>query len=227
MIAVILALAFAPGIFWLWYWYRRDKWEPEPKALVLRVFFFGMVAALPSAAIELLLGFPEAATMVIVAPIVEETWKLLVVLLFVYFKRECDEPADGIVYATAAALGFASAENIGFMYGAYRLDALTQIFAVRALLSVPAHALFAGMWGYALGVAKCMRISHPVAAVLNGLLIAILLHAAFNAIAWVGGDPVPITGMIAFLLLTWLMWRMALRRMNSALASSPYGRSET
>jgi RsiW-degrading membrane proteinase PrsW (M82 family) len=224
MLAVILALSFAPGLFWLWFWYRHDKWEPEPKLLVLRVFIFGMVAALPSAAIELNLGLSEPLTMVVVAPLVEETWKLLIVLLFAFFKHECDEPMDGIVYATAAALGFATAENIGFMYGAHREGILTQTFALRALLSVPAHALFASMWGYALGVAKCRRVPYPALFVLNGLALAVLLHAVFNAIAWASGETVSLAGMLAVLLLTWLMWKLALRRMNAALAASPHGR---
>jgi RsiW-degrading membrane proteinase PrsW (M82 family) len=132
-----------------------------------------------------------------------------------------------MVYASAAALGFASAENIGFLYAAAKLDALTQTFALRALLSVPAHALFAAMWGYALGIAKCRAVRLRWLVVINGVVTAIVLHGAFNAIAYVGGDPIPLAGMAAFLLLTWLMWRMALRRMRKALDVSPHGRSKT
>ncbi len=29
---LILALALAPGVFWAWYFYHRDKFEPEPAA---------------------------------------------------------------------------------------------------------------------------------------------------------------------------------------------------
>jgi len=35
----VVILSIAPGIFWLWYFYKRDTLEPEPKALVAQVFF--------------------------------------------------------------------------------------------------------------------------------------------------------------------------------------------
>ncbi|MHC4816755.1 MAG: PrsW family intramembrane metalloprotease, partial [Planctomycetota bacterium] len=40
-------LASAPAFFWLWLFYRRDRWEPEPKAKVLKIFALGMAVAAP------------------------------------------------------------------------------------------------------------------------------------------------------------------------------------
>ena len=42
----------------------------------------------------------------------EELAKFLAVRLFVYRNKEFNEPLDGIIYAAAAALGFASLENV-------------------------------------------------------------------------------------------------------------------
>ncbi len=64
--------------------------------------------------------------------------------------RHFDEPYDGVVYAGAAALGFASVEN-GFLL---RLHPDGAVGIARALLSVPAHLFFACLWGYALGRAR-------------------------------------------------------------------------
>lgn len=65
--------------------------------------------------------------------------------------KHFDEPYDGVVYASASALGFAALEN------AVLLRAHPEggwIGIARAFLSLPAHVFFACMWGYALGRAR-------------------------------------------------------------------------
>jgi RsiW-degrading membrane proteinase PrsW (M82 family) len=64
----------------------------------------------------------------------------------IYDSPDFNEPMDGIVYASAAALGFATLETIGdlFIYGIKGIIA-------RAFLAVPAHLLFSCFWGYGLG----------------------------------------------------------------------------
>ena len=61
---------------------------------------------------------------------------------------------DGIVYATATALGFATLENVLYALPLESLSSLVVSGTFRAILSVPAHALFAVFWGFALGIAK-------------------------------------------------------------------------
>jgi RsiW-degrading membrane proteinase PrsW (M82 family) len=46
-----------------------DKFEPEPKFLVLQVFFWGMLITFPIAAIEGILPINEIVLAVIVAPV--------------------------------------------------------------------------------------------------------------------------------------------------------------
>ena len=48
----------------------------------------------------------------IVAGFTEELFKFLVVRTTIYKSPYFDEPIDGLVYSSAAALGFASLENI-------------------------------------------------------------------------------------------------------------------
>lgn len=169
----LLLLAVAPGAFWLWYFWHRDRLEPEPRGLVLRVFFLGMASALPLALLEA--PVPKPWDMIIAAPIIEEVGKFLVVFLFVYRNREFDEPMDGIVYGVAAALGFATIENI-----LYVMQAGAGVAIVRALLSVPGHALWGCLWGYALGRAKFRREPGGTGLVVGALLLAILCHGLFN-----------------------------------------------
>lgn len=65
--------------------------------------------------------------------------------------KHFDEPYDGVVYASASALGFAALENAILLRGHPEAGALG---IARALLSLPAHVFFACMWGYALGRAR-------------------------------------------------------------------------
>ncbi len=176
----LLVLAIAPGIFVLWYFYHRDRYEPEPLTYVVKVFLYGALATVPAVLLEL--PFPEGfLSTVVAAPVVEESMKFLVVYLTVFRDREFDEPVDGIVYAVAAALGFATVENIFYvMVGGFETGLL------RAFLSVPGHALFAVFWGYALGVAKFRPRSEWPVLLGGGLAGGILMHAAFNGLLFFG-----------------------------------------
>jgi len=178
----VLPLAFAPGLFWLWYFYRRGIYHPEPRRLIIRTFVLGMVVTVPAAALEGLLLLPTglvdlgrltAATVVsflIIGP-VEEGLKFLVVRRTVY--RFFDEPVDGIIYGAAAALGFASLENLFYMvqFGWW-------VILVRGPVSTVAHVVFAALWAYPLGNRAVGRSGRT--AVAGGLLASMALHGAFD-----------------------------------------------
>ncbi len=184
----IFMLAFSPGIFWLWLIYTRDKYRPEPRLLVIRTFLLGAAVSVPVTLIEFGL-YPGAADLdlsrpvniataaylaLIVAGVTEEIGKYAVVRYTIYNSPYFDEPMDGLVYASAAALGFASLENVGYMltYG-------WEIIAVRGPFSTLAHVLFSGIWGYLLGRQKI----HPGtgrALLIAGLTLSIILHGAFD-----------------------------------------------
>jgi RsiW-degrading membrane proteinase PrsW (M82 family) len=236
-ITVVFLLGFAPGIFWLWYFYHRDKIEPEPKQLIIRTFFVGLAAAIPAAIAEslfvLIPGMDGLVLLVVVAPVIEEYFKYLAVRVAIYRHAEFDEPMDGIVYAAAAALGFASIENVGYLFSSKNnggWGAVQLIFIVRALLSVPGHVLFSSVWGAALGRAKFM--SDPSAArrlIQSGLIGAMILHGLFNFSASLSvQDPVLIwVSLLGLITLNVLAWVRIRQRMQEALLDSPHGRRAT
>jgi RsiW-degrading membrane proteinase PrsW (M82 family) len=221
----LFALGFAPGIFWLLYFYSRDKLEPEPRGLVVRTFLLGMVAAIPAALLEGLFLWVGAFLLIVaIGPAIEEYAKYFVVTRSIYRSKEFSEPMDGIVYAVAAALGFASLENVGYLLAASSLGAgdLAKTFWARALLSVPAHALFSSMWGYALGFGMLIRDPMMRRAFINrGLWLAIGLHGLFNFLALASGTG-GLLGAALLLLLVLFAWRAVHRRIASALEHSPY-----
>jgi RsiW-degrading membrane proteinase PrsW (M82 family) len=146
--------------------YRTDR-EREPPWLVITVFVLAAALAGVSLVIERRVvawtGLDVRAAVVgeagaliyvfaLVAPLREA---LKVAAVWPAFRsRHFDEPYDGIVYASAAALGFASTEN------AYMLHAHPQggVWLARAVVALPAHLFFACLWGYALGRAKQPKV---------------------------------------------------------------------
>lgn len=67
--------------------------------------------------------------------------------------RHFDEPYDGVVYASASALGFATLENALVL----RTHPEGWVWIARTLLALPAHVFFACLWGWAMGRAKQSR----------------------------------------------------------------------
>ncbi|MDP3880031.1 MAG: PrsW family glutamic-type intramembrane protease [Dehalococcoidales bacterium] len=185
---VLLVLAFAPGIFWLWLIYQRDKFRPEPKALVVRTFLWGMAVAIPVSVMEFAL-YPQAGDILqtdnlslgtiayisfIVTGLTEELGKFLVVRRTVYDSPYFDEPMDGIVYASASALGFASLENAGYI-----ITFGWQVILARGPFSTLAHVLFSVMWGYPLGLSKLGRPGSK-ALLWLGLVGSMVTHGLFD-----------------------------------------------
>jgi RsiW-degrading membrane proteinase PrsW (M82 family) len=184
MFFILLFVAVAPGLFLLWYFYHRDKYEREPKKLLFKVFFFGCLTVIPAIIFELILEkifnvFTSGVIniflvcFIVVAP-VEEILKYFVVRNWAYNRPEFDEIMDGIVYGVSASLGFATLENI-----MYVLSNGLGIGLIRAFLAVPGHAMYGAIMGYFLGRAKlnCLRSSRLI---LTGLLLAILLHGLYD-----------------------------------------------
>ena len=217
---IIAAVAFAPGLFWLWYFFRKDKLHPQPLYLIRKCFLWGMAAIIPAGFLEVSFGFVSSFwQFVFVAPIIEELIKFWIVRGAVYERVEFNEPVDGIVYAAAAALGFATIENALYLFQAYRMGAETvaSLAIMRAFLSVPGHALWSAMWGYALGFAKFSDAKRGRELVVKGILLAIVFHGVFNLVCLSG--PLFAVGM---LILVPILWSVANRRIHEALAASPF-----
>ncbi len=221
VISLFLLLSVGPALFWLWYFYHRDRYEPEPLAWIVMVYLLGVAVTIPVAFIEGVSGlfFSEFFVAVLIAPIVEESAKFLVVRRTIYENQEFDEPVDGIVYAAAVGLGFATLENIIYVFSALETSFTfaLQTGVVRAFLSVPGHVLFSTMWGYALGRAKFLPANRRAGVIIWGLFLAIIAHAIFNLLLY---DAVGFA--ILILVLIPLLWLTVLRDIREALKNSIY-----
>ena len=92
----VLLLAFAPGVFWLWFFAKRDVYRPEPKRLIALTFCLGMAATVPAGVLNTLflddillaggaadIGSLAVGMLFVVGP-VEETCKYLAVRLYAF-----------------------------------------------------------------------------------------------------------------------------------------------
>ena len=198
-----LAIIFGvlPSIIWLLFYLRKDV-HPESNRMVLKIFFYGMLAALPAIFLEMgifktfaklnlpLIYLAILNTFVGVA-LIEETMKFLVVKEKVLLSSEFDEPIDALLYMIIAALGFAASENILILLGfgsQLFLPQALEISALRFLGATFLHALTSGTVGYFLAL-SLFKIEKRLKLISLGLLISIALHGLYNfSIMEIGGD---------------------------------------
>jgi protease PrsW len=176
----LFLLALVPALAITYYYYNRDR-HPEPWGLVSVVFIFGALAAFVAYPLERWAQsfFPHPGSRkqlflecLMIPGVIEETIKLFVVVAAVWWHRDFDEPVDGLIYGTAAALGFTFGED-------WRYYVLHGADATRLLTTI-AHPWFSCFWAASLGWAKVRPRMQGLGLVLLGLVASILVHALFD-----------------------------------------------
>ena len=211
-----MTLAVAPTVFLLLFVYLRDKYEHEPLGLVGVTFLLGTIGVLPAALLELLLGGFLPAPVIVKAflyvAVVEELTKFGAVKIKAYRSLHFNEVMDGVVYAVAASLGFATVENI-----IYVLRSGLTVAIFRAILSVPDHAVWGGIMGFYLGLAKRAEKASGSgqSQIIKGLAIVILLHGLYDSLAF-------LESLGGVILISLIGWGLFLVLMRKALALSPF-----
>jgi RsiW-degrading membrane proteinase PrsW (M82 family) len=185
LVLVGVVLALVPAVLWLAFFYVQDAHEPEPKRYVIGIFVLG--ALLASA-----VGIPVVRDLfrvqdwlgrslwfnilgsVLVIGFVQEFLKYAAVRYSIYLMPEFDERMDGILYGSAAGLGYATMLNILYVVESGGVDLGMGI--LRIVVTALAQASFAGITGYFLARAKFedepawwLPAGLSIAAVLNGL----------------------------------------------------------
>jgi protease PrsW len=193
VIGIVLALLPLPIYVALALWI--DRYEPEPRYLLVRAFIWGAGAATLIAIIVNSVGIAIVGSEFgqevgeiyggsVSAPIVEEGAKAAALFgVYRWRRSELDGVLDGIVYAAMVGLGFATTENILY-YGRTAVEgdvSVGTVFVMRGVASPFAHPVFTAMTGIGLALAAtATRRRRRLLAPLLGLLAAILLHSAWN-----------------------------------------------
>lgn len=213
----LVIIAIIPGIALALALYLTDRYDREPVRLLLKLFIFGIISAIPTIIVERFLTkiniFPgllaAAWTAFIVAGFTEELFKRMVVMRIAYHHNAFNEKLDGIIYCAFSALGFATIENI--LYVVTGFDADPYIGLYRGLLSVPAHMLFAVTMGYYLSMARFAPDQQTCSTYLTrSLVVPVLYHGIFDFILMAG---IPLL-LILFIPFVVFMWIVNLKKLN-------------
>ncbi len=183
-----IILGLAPSIIWLLFFLRKDS-HPESKAMIFKIFIYGMLSAVVAAIIEIaifkvfpLSNVPSLLRIILYhligIALVEEVIKYLVVRQNVLKNPEFDEPVDAMLYMIIAALGFAALENIFVIFGEPFINTIT-LTGFRFIGATFLHALSSATVGYFLALSLC-ETKKRFRLIATGLIIATLLHGLYN-----------------------------------------------
>jgi RsiW-degrading membrane proteinase PrsW (M82 family) len=197
-------LGLAPSLVWLLFYLRKDN-HPEPKRLVLKIFFWGAAMG-PVAILFQIAGrwfcqptfewsyffasfgqsdFRYFLNVVLFAPIVEEYLKYAVVRKQILKNPAFDEPLDAMLYLIISALGFAAVENLLNIFLAPDLTlklALTQSI-IRFLSATFLHTLASGLFGFFIAL-SLLNLKKRRLFWWGGFLLASGFHSLYNYFAW-------------------------------------------
>lgn len=222
-----LFLCLPPGLFWLWYVYRKSRYHPPSRVLVALACVAGAVSTGGVLMIEnrVATTLPEwhrwisgddivarLAFFVLLVGLVEEGCKLLSVRATVYYARSFDEVVHGVVYSSAAALGFATMENARYVdiHGA-------SVLLGRSVLSTFGHVLMSMVWGFAMGLQRTAP-NHRLRGWLllaTSLGLSALIHGVYDVLLVYGQ-------VWAALLLLLFLWRLFLDHVDETRKRSPH-----
>ncbi|MCR4322828.1 MAG: PrsW family intramembrane metalloprotease [Candidatus Azambacteria bacterium] len=205
-LAFLIALGITPSLIWMWYYLRKDI-NPEPKGMVLKVFLFGFCSTFIAFGIEWvlitalldlktscprceliipqLLGATGAGPILFtlsfmvlgILAFVEEWVKFVAARLEIIRSRYFDEPVDAMIYCVIAALGFAAAENIGYIL--QNADYAIGIAYFRFISSTLLHTFASAILGYFFAL-SIIHATKRIVLVSTGLALATVLHTLFN-----------------------------------------------
>ncbi|MEA5084646.1 MAG: PrsW family glutamic-type intramembrane protease [Lachnospiraceae bacterium] len=218
---MLIQLALAPVLLFLFFMFIKDKYEKEPLILLFVGAIYGAYLAAPVLAIDVLLmglkigeKYPVIFSAFVTSAANEEGMKLLFLMFLMHKNKEFNEPVDGIVYSVFIALGFAGAENIIYVLSPTLGGVGTAL--QRAIFSVPGHGLFAiamgyyfAYWHYYKKGMKYLFLAFFVSWFLHGLYNFILLIDA----SWY---------LFIFIPYQLLLWMGGILKINTMLKASPF-----
>lgn len=191
LILIYVLAAVLPAFFLMKYIYKQDTIEKEPPTLLGSLVLRGVLAALVSIVLEMLgesilniLVEPDNPKYIIllaflVVAAVEEGTKFFFLYRRTWNDYNFNYRFDGIIYAVFVSLGFATFENIKYVFS-YGLS----VALPRAFLSIPGHMGFSVVMGLFYGRAKlCDNRGKGFSCKINlilGYLSAVFLHGVYD-----------------------------------------------
>ena len=204
-----LLITILPSLLIVTFFVKSDRF-PEPTKQIVKIFFYGILICFPAYLLNTALIGVYANTEIydglvssfLSAAPIEEVLKFTVLYSLVYKMKDFNEPIDGIVYGVTVSLGFATLENIYYVYVLHDyFDASSQSLAVlRSFSAIPAHGVFGAIMGYFFMKYSFVKKQNNLALC---MIVPILLHGSYNFFAH--------TYFIVSLLIVIISWVVVLR----------------
>lgn len=218
-------LAMAPSLAIMIYIYWKDKFDKEPLKELAITFVLGALSAVPvilTGHLLKLFGFDESSKVLVwslismfcVVGFVEEFFKFLAVYIYAYRHKAFNEPFDGITYGVMSAMGFATLENLLYIFLGDQPETTAWM---RMFTAVPAHAFFGVISGYFIGL---QRVKNMKGLALLGVFYAAVLHTLYNFFLTHAYIPGLILGALASLIIGYRVSMIAIKKHQTLKSSS-------
>ena len=182
---LLYLFGFLPSIIWLLFYLRKYS-HPESNRMILKIFFFGILAAFFVIFLEkgaaIFLKKDSILAIFLGGALIEEYLKYLAVRVGVFGNSEMDEVFDLLLYMIIAALGFAALENILVLTKYHPVLPLGEVLVTMVCRFVSAtflHALCSALFGYFLAL-SLFHFKRRKWFFLVGLGIVTTLHGLYN-----------------------------------------------
>lgn len=198
MLVQSIIAAVIPAVVYTTLIYYIDRYEKEPLWLLITTFIWGAVPAVILAIIfNGIFGLPfyaifgdasDALVASIVAPLVEESIKgVMLLIIFFLWREQIDSLLDGIIYGAMVGMGFAMVENVFYfetVFAEEGFEAWQFNIFLRAVVFGLNHALFTSMTGLGVAYARMTpNLALRIVAPIMGWGVSVFMHALHNLAA--------------------------------------------
>ena len=228
---ILLLLSILPSLVLGFIIYKKDKVEKEPVYLLVRLVLGGILAIFLTLVISAFIpiGLENFANINLFTSflyvfatigLIEEFSKWVFLRAFTWNSKEFDHIYDAVVYAVFIALGFATFENILYVFTAYFREASfqtgLQTGIYRCFLSVPGHAFFGAYMGYYYGLAKQAMLLGKTKLyeknIRRSILVPAVIHGIFDVLLMYETDVIPNLLLYLFFIFVIVLYIFAFRR---------------
>jgi RsiW-degrading membrane proteinase PrsW (M82 family) len=229
---VVLIGNFLVPIAYVAFFYERRHLSKLTTPITASVFLYGgLLGVLASAILEPFLVRASDPFSVLIIGLIEETAKILGVILIAWRRRPVSQ-VDGLIMGAAAGMGFAALESMGYTFTEFlvsqgSLSATVWIMLLRGILSPFGHGTWTAILASVLFQESPGTRYRFTWRVLLAWLGVILLHALWDGLPSIVGVffssnlavviAQVLVGMLGFVIL-WLRWRKARQQQDEALA---------
>lgn len=206
IVLIAAAIGIVPVFGWLWFIARRDGLTIGNLNLLTKVFFLGVLTAVPASIVEIYVVETQTESQIfdamhkiwfhqetflvlttflsaLIVASIEEVTKALGIL-FSFVKKKIVTSNDGMLYGMIVGLAFAVTENGVYFASAIQAETGMNFWGIvllRFILSTSAHIIYSGVMGMFLAQSRLSpKFSGKLSYLVLGFLVPILIHSVFN-----------------------------------------------